>query len=88
MRLNYLCLKIVRSMSWPLILLLIAFLVTGYGISGRFGLGRWVDEKTALALHKMLHAPLIVVVLAHALPAMYLVWLRWKIRRLHRKASS
>jgi cytochrome b561 len=60
-----------------LLLLILAFLFTGYSISGQFGLGRVMEEKEALALHKMLHWPLIVLVLVHAAPAVYLAFVRW-----------
>jgi len=75
--LDTICLKTVRWSSWPLLLLLAAFLVTGYSISGRYGLGALMDEKEALALHKLLHLPLIVITLAHSLPAIYLALQRW-----------
>ena len=71
------CLKIVRWTSWPLLLLLLAFFVTGYGISGRGGMGAVFSEQQALALHKLLHVPLIVLTLAHSLPAIYLAMQRW-----------
>ena len=35
------------------------------------------DEKTALTLHKLLHGPLIVLVLVHSVPAIYLALQRW-----------
>ena len=57
--------------------MVIAFLITGYIMSGRFGLGTWMNEKTALTLHKMLHLPLAVLLLVHTLPAVYLALQRW-----------
>ncbi len=57
--------------------LILGFLLTGYIMSGRFGLGMLLDEKTALALHKLLHAPLILLFLAHSLGAVYLAFQRW-----------
>ncbi len=75
--LNYLCLKIVRWTSWPLLVVILCFLLTGYMITGDFGLGRWVNEKQALALHKLLHLPLLVLLLVHVLPASYLALRRW-----------
>ncbi|HOX03396.1 MAG TPA: hypothetical protein P5555_16715 [Candidatus Paceibacterota bacterium] len=75
-RMNKRLLKVVRWTGWPLFPLVMAFLATGYMISGRFGMGRWMDEQSALALHKLLHGPLILLVLVHSLPAMYLAWKR------------
>lgn len=76
-RFNYVCLKTARWSSWPLLFLILCFLLTGYMISGEFGLGRWADEKQALALHKLLHLPLLVLLLVHVLPAGYLAIRRW-----------
>ena len=36
-------------------------------------LGRLCDEKTALTLHRMLHGPLVILVLVHSVPAVYFV---------------
>jgi len=36
-----------------------------------------LDEKRALTFHRMLHLPLIVLVLAHSVPAVYLAIQRW-----------
>ena len=73
-----LCLKWVRWSSWPLLALLVGFFVTGYSISGRYGMGAQVTEQTALMLHKLLHAPLILLTAAHVLPAIYLAIKRWR----------
>lgn len=69
--------KVVWWSGWPLLVVLGAFLVTGYALSGEFGLSRWLDSKTALAWHKLLHGPLLVLVLVHSVPAMYLALRRW-----------
>lgn len=74
---DLICLKVVRWTSWPLLVLLLAFFVTGYGISGRFGMGAWFNEQTALTLHRLFHLPLIVLAVAHSLPAIYLAMQRW-----------
>ncbi len=70
-------LKIVRWSGWPLLFLVVGFFLTGYMISGRFGLTMLLDEKRALALHKLLHLPLLVLFLAHSVPAVYLALKRW-----------
>ena len=76
-KLNFVLLKIVRWSGWPLLPLVLLFLLTGYTMDGRYGLSRLLDEKSALTCHRMLHLPLIVLVLAHSLPAAYLALLRW-----------
>jgi Ni,Fe-hydrogenase I cytochrome b subunit len=74
---HYVLNKIIRISSWPLFLVVIIFLVTGYAMSGQYGLGAVIDAKRALEIHKMLHGPLLVLLLVHALPATYLAFKRW-----------
>jgi len=76
-RFSYLCLKTVRWSSAPLLLVIACFLATGYMISGAIML-RSIDEKQALALHKLLHYPLILLVAVHTIPAAYLALRRWR----------
>ncbi len=74
---HYVLDRIIRISSWPLLLLVILFLGTGYGMSGQYGMGGLMDAKQALAFHKLLHAPLVVVLLVHVVPAAYLAFRRW-----------
>ncbi len=76
-KLNLISLKTVRWSSWPLLPVVAGFLVTGYAMTGQHGLSRLCDEKTALTIHRMLHWPLIILVLVHSLPAVYLAVQRW-----------
>jgi cytochrome b subunit of formate dehydrogenase len=76
-KLNFLLLKVVRWSGWPMLPLILLFLLTGYIMDGRYGLSRLLDEKSALTLHRMLHVPLIALVLAHSLAAAYLAIQRW-----------
>ena len=76
-KLNFILLKIVRWTGWPLLPLVLLFLLTGYIMDGRYGLSRVLDEKSALTIHRMMHLPLVVLVLAHSLPAAYLAMQRW-----------
>jgi len=69
--------RIVRWSSWPLLLFLVLFFVTGYAMSGRYGFGAIIDSKAALAVHKLCHAPLLALVVVHSVPAMYLAFRRW-----------
>jgi len=77
-RLSWISLKLVRWTGWLLLPIVLAFLVTGYTMSGRYGLSVLTDEKTALTLHKLMHLPLGILVLAHVLPSTYLALLRWR----------
>jgi succinate dehydrogenase/fumarate reductase cytochrome b subunit len=76
-RVNYVLLKMVRISGWPLLPLVMLFLLTGYSVSGQYGFSRLMDEKTAVALHKLGHLPLLVLLLAHTLPATWLALQRW-----------
>ena len=76
-KLNFVLLKMVRWSGWLLLLVVMLFLLTGYIMDGRYGFGKLLDEKSALTFHRMLHLPLIVLVLAHCLPAVYLAFRRW-----------
>lgn len=75
--LSFICLKLVRWTGWLLLPVVLAFLVTGYAMSGRYGLSVLTDEKTALTLHKLMHVPLMVLVLVHVVPSVYLALFRW-----------
>jgi hypothetical protein len=74
---NFVCLKIVRWSSWPLLPVVFGFIFTGYAMTGQYGFGRLLDERTALTFHRMLHLPLLALVLVHSLPAVYLAAQRW-----------
>jgi len=76
-KLNMASLKIVRWSGWLLLPLLAGFLVTGCAMTGQPGFNRLLDEKTALTIHRMLHLPLIILVVAHVVPAVYLAMQRW-----------
>ena len=75
--LAFICLKLVRWTGWLLLPVVLAFLLTGYAMRGRYGLSVLTDEKTALTLHKLMHLPLAILVLANVLPSVYLAFLRW-----------
>ncbi len=76
-KLHFVLLKLVRWSGWPLLPLVLLFLFTGYIMDGRYGLGKVLDEKSALTYHRMLHVPLVALVLVHSLAAMYLAFQRW-----------
>jgi len=75
--LAFVCLKFVRWSGWLLLPLVLAFFATSYAMSGRYGFGALASEQNALALHKLLHLPLVLLVLVHVLPSCYLAMVRW-----------
>lgn len=80
--------RVVWWSGWPLLPVLLAFIATGYAMSGRYGCDRLMDAKTALAWHKLLHGPLLLLALVHALPAIYLAVHRWTVKRRNLGNSS
>ena len=74
---SFICLKIVRWTGWLLLPAVAAFFATGYAISGRYGFAALTDENTALELHKLMHLPLVTLVIAHIVPSTYLAFVRW-----------
>jgi hypothetical protein len=76
-KLNFILLKVLRWSGWSLLPLVLLFLFTGYIMDGRYGLARVLDEKSALAFHRLLHLPLMVLMVAHSVPAVYLAVQRW-----------
>jgi len=77
--------KLLRISSWPLLGLLALYLGSGFAMSGRYGLGVLVDEKTALGIHKLLRVPLLVVLPVHAICAIYLALRRWRWIKIKRQ---
>ena len=77
-KLGHIAIKTLRFTSWPLLLLVLLYLVTGFAMSGRFGLGVLTNEKQALAYHKALHVPLLILFPVHVVCAVYLAMRRWR----------
>lgn len=75
--LQRIALKLVRWTGWLLIPVVLMFFTTGYAMSARYGLGALTDERTALALHKLMHVPLGALVIAHIVPSTFLAFIRW-----------
>jgi hypothetical protein len=76
-KLNLILLKTVRWSGWPLLPVVLVFVLSGYIMSGRYGFGNLLDEQAALTIHKMIHLPLIILLVAHTAPAVYLALQRW-----------
>ncbi len=81
-RFNAYMLKTIRITAWPLLALVSMYILTGYVLCGKYGFERLVDPNTILPIHRMFDTVLVVVLLSHALPAIYLAMWRWRwIRR-------
>jgi hypothetical protein len=85
-RANVLLLKTVRVSGWLFLPVMLLFLLTGYSVSGQYGMGRLMDEQTAVALHRLGHGPLLLLLVTHTFPAAWLAMQRWgwiKPRSVH-----
>ena len=76
MKFGSFAMKTLRLSSWPLLLLLVGYLVTGFAMSGQYGFGKLLGKEIALAIHKALHVPLLALFALHAICAIYLVMRR------------
>jgi cytochrome b subunit of formate dehydrogenase len=81
-RTGYIVIRTLRFTSWFLLALVLTYITTGYVMSGQLTFGGWADPRTALAIHRLLHVPLMVVFGLHALGGIYLAmrrkrWIRW-----------
>ncbi|MBI5685586.1 MAG: hypothetical protein HZC54_10945 [Verrucomicrobia bacterium] len=69
---NRIALRTVRITSWPLLVMVVASFVTGYMMSNRYGLAATMQPEKALIIHKLLHWPLLVLLVPHTIAAAYL----------------
>ena len=74
---NYYLTKLVRITGWFLFAVLPTTMISGYIMCGEFGFDRLAEAESALAVHKALDIPLLVILLLHALPATYFAFRRW-----------
>jgi cytochrome b561 len=77
----YWFIKALRLAGWCLLAVMIGFLFSGYAMTGRWHLGRFVSAQEGKDWHLLLHIPLVVLLVAHAAPAAFFAWLRWFKKR-------
>ena len=65
--------------GWLLLVLMVAYIVSGYALAGTFGLDRLMSERTANDIHISwkLDRPLLVILAVHAGGASWLAMRRW-----------
>ena len=83
---QYVLIKLVRLTGWALLVVAALYVLSGYAACGRFGLGAAWGPRRAMAWHKAMDVPFIVLFVAHAAPAGYLAMRRWGW--IGRKAKS
>jgi len=76
-KLNTVLLKTVRITSWPLLVLMVLYLVTGFTLCGQPVIGDLMSVATAGELHRVLRWVLVAFFLGHSLPGVYLEFVRW-----------
>lgn len=81
---NLAFIKSLRLAGWCLLALVPLYIVTGYIMAGEFGLGGLLPVETAKKIHQAFHVVLLVAVVAHAVPAVYFAFRRWRWFRKHR----
>ena len=81
-KLGHYAIKTLRYTAWPLMMLMICYIITGFAMSGRFGFNHLMDKRLAVALHRWLHVPLLILLPLHAVCAIYFAMRRRRwIRR-------
>ena len=74
---HYYLLKLARLSGWLLLPLVIIYIGTGFALCGKLGFSRWMDLKTALAIHQIFDWPLVGLFLVHASITAYFAMWRW-----------
>jgi hypothetical protein len=74
---HYYLLKLARLSGWLLLPLVLTYILTGFAISGEFGLKRWLYPQTAVDIHRFFEWPLIVLFMLHATTTAYFSLRRW-----------
>lgn len=76
---GYYVVKAVRWTGWLLLALMVLYILSGYALSGTFGLDGLMSEATATAVHVnwKLDRLLLVLLIVHAGGATYLAMRRW-----------
>ena len=79
MRANFprIIVKTLRYTAWPLLLAMVLFVVSGYSMTGKYGMNRIMDIETALSVHRWLNVPLVLLFVVHAVGGAYISLRRW-----------
>lgn len=82
---NYIFIKSLRIAGWTLLVMVSTYILSGYIMTGEYGLGVLMPAESAKKIHKAFHLVLVVAVVAHAVPAVYFAFKRWRWFRTHRR---
>jgi cytochrome b subunit of formate dehydrogenase len=85
---NYFLVKTARVSGWLLFALVLLYIVTGFALCGEYGVEKWIDVKTALAIHKIFEWPLVFIFSVHSLVTIYFAMRRWGWTKKRARASQ
>ena len=66
-----------RLAAWLLLVVMIIYIFSGFALCGTLGFNRWIATDRALAVHRNLAWPLVVLFLVHAGISVYFALRRW-----------
>ena len=69
--------KLNRICAWLLIPLILLFYISGFAITGEYGLNEILDPNKALRMHSILAMPTLVCFLAHVGISVFFAIKRW-----------
>jgi cytochrome b subunit of formate dehydrogenase len=78
---NTVLIKTVRVTGWLLLPLIVLYLVSGYVWGARVEEPSWMRLETAAKLHSNMDIPLIILLIGHIVPSVYLAVGRWTRKR-------
>jgi len=74
---GYYLMKTARISGWLLFVLVLLYILTGFSLTGEFGLTRLISLQTAVVIHKIFEWPLITIFLVHSAITIYFAFRRW-----------
>ncbi len=77
-RLNRVLMRASRASGWILLFLIIVFMVTGYGITGKYGANRLIGAQLALSIHQNICYLMIPLFLIHSFVNIRFALKRWR----------
>lgn len=83
---GYYLMKTARISGWLLFVLVLLYILTGFSLTGEFGVTRLISLQTAVVIHKIFEWPLIVVFLVHSAITIYFAFRRWGWIKKRRKS--
>lgn len=74
---GYYLMKTGRLTGWLLLILIAAYLITGFAMCGKYEVGRLLDKDSAALIHREFDLPLLYLFLVHTGVNLYFAFRRW-----------